>query len=128
MEHDVLVLDEATLFITFLGMAAAQGGLRHVVVTRAGKIIGGIRVNVSIRRAVGGSDEVRLGDLVGRNFIVVREDTVTFDVIKAMTRAHAAMAIVVARHGVDEPDKVVGVITKEHIADTVSRNVQLYPE
>ena len=127
MEADVLVLDEATLFITFLDMAAAQGGLRHVVVTRAGRIIGGIRVNVSIRRAVGGSDEVRLGDLIGRNFIIVPEDTVAFDVIKAMTRAQAAMAIVIAHMAGNEPDKVVGVITKEHIADTVSRSVQLYP-
>jgi CIC family chloride channel protein len=127
MERDVLVLDESTLFITFLGMAASQGGLRHVVVTRAGKIIGGIRVNVSIRRAVGGSDEVRLGDLVSRNFIIVAEEDVAFDVIKALTQARAAMAIVIARAAEDEPDKVVGVITKEHIADTVSRTVQLYP-
>jgi CIC family chloride channel protein len=123
----VLVLDESTLFITFLSMAAAQGGLRHVVVTRAGKIIGGVRVNVGIRRAVGGSDEVRLGDLVGQNFIVVAEDDVAFDVIKAITQARAAIAIVVARTAEEEPDKVVGVITKEHIADTVSRSVELYP-
>jgi chloride channel protein, CIC family len=127
MERDVLVLDESTLFITFLSMAAAQGGLRHVVVTRAGKIIGGVRVNVGIRRAVGGSDEVRLGDLVGQNFIVVAEDDVAFDVIKAITQARAAIAIVVARTAEEEPDKVVGVITKEHIADTVSRSVELYP-
>jgi CIC family chloride channel protein len=126
METDVLVLDESTLFSTFLGVAAAQGGLRHVVITRAGKIIGGIRINLSIRRAVGGSDETRLGDLVGRNFIIVSGETVAFDVIKSMTQAHAAMAIVVDMAN-NEPDKVVGVITKEHIADTVSRSVQLYP-
>ena len=127
MERDVLVLDESTLFIAFLGMAASQGGLRHVVVTRAGKIIGGIRVNVSIRRAVGGSDVVRLGDLVSRNFIIVAEEDAAFDVIKALTQARAAMAIVISHTTEDEPDKVAGVITKEHIADTVSRSVQLYP-
>jgi hypothetical protein len=37
------------------------------------------------------------------------------------------MAIVTTHTTEDEPDKVVGVITKEHIADTVSRSVQLYP-
>jgi chloride channel protein, CIC family len=126
METDVLVLDESTLFNTFLDMAAAQGGLRHVVITRAGKIVGGIRINVGIRRAVGGSDDTRLGDLIGRNFIVVTEYELAFDVVKAMTQAHAAMAIVV-RSSAREPDKVVGVITKEHIADTVSRSVELYP-
>ncbi|OYV40298.1 MAG: chloride channel protein [Acidocella sp. 20-61-6] len=128
MERDVLVLDENTMFSTFLGMAAAHGGLRHVVVTRDGKIIGGLRVNVSIRRAVGaGTEDVRLGDLVGANFIVVREDSVAFDVIKSMTRSKATMAIVIARREGNEPEKVAGVITREHIANTVSRSVQLYP-
>ncbi|OYV26838.1 MAG: chloride channel protein [Acidocella sp. 20-63-7] len=126
MERDVLVLDENTLFTSFLGMAAAQGGLRHVVVTRAGKIIGGLRVNVSLRRAIAAADDVRLGDLVAPNFILIRAGDAAFDVIKEMTRQSAAIAIVTA-HMVGEPDKVVGVITKEQIADTVSRSVQLYP-
>ncbi|HQT45778.1 MAG TPA: chloride channel protein [Acidocella sp.] len=126
MERDVLVLDENTLFTSFLGMAAAHGGLRHVVVTRAGKIIGGLRVNVSLRRAIAAADDVRLGDLVAPNFILIRAGDAAFDVIKEMTRQSAAIAIVTA-HMVGEPDKVVGVITKEQIADTVSRSVQLYP-
>jgi CIC family chloride channel protein len=128
MERDVLVLDEATLFTAFLGMAAAHGGLRHVVVTREGKIIGGLRVNVSLRRAVGaGADDANLGDLAAKNFIVVQESEAAFEVIKDITNEHAGMAIVISRKAGNEPDKVVGVITKEHIADTVSRTVQLYP-
>jgi CIC family chloride channel protein len=125
MERDVLVLDEATLFTSFLGMAAAYGGLRHVVVTRAGKIIGGLRVNVSLRRAVGaGADDPKLGDLIGKDFVVVHENDIAFDVIKTITNAHAAMAIVIAGTA---SEQVVGVITREHIADTVARSVQIYP-
>lgn len=128
MERDVLVLDESTLFSAFLGMAAMHGGLRHVVVTRNGKIIGGLRVNVSLRRAVGaGVDDAKLGDLVGKDFIVVEEGEVAFDVIKDMTNKRAGTAIVISCEAEGKPDKVVGVITKEHIADTVSRTVQLYP-
>ncbi len=128
MEHDVLVLDEATLFTSFLGMAAAQGGLRHVVVTRAGKIIGGLRVNMSLRRAAGsGMEDVKLGDLVNSHFIVVRDRDAAFDVIKAMSREQAIMAIVVAPGATGGADQVIGVVTKEHIADTVARTVQLYP-
>jgi CIC family chloride channel protein len=128
MARDVLVLDEAVLFTSFLGMAAAQGGLRHVVVTRATEIIGVIRVNVSLRRAAGaGADDVRLGDLVNRHYAVVREDDAALAVIKAISRAEATTAIVLARHESPEPGKVLGVITKEHIGDTVFRNVELYP-
>ncbi len=126
MERDVLVLDEAVMFSAFLAMAAAHGGLRHVVVTRAGKIIGAVRVNLSLRRAVG-ADDVQLGSLIGTPFVVVRDADVALDVIRAMSRAAAAIAIVLAPESAAEPGTVLGVITREHIGDTVVRNVQLYP-
>jgi CIC family chloride channel protein len=128
MERDVLVLDEATLFTAFLGMAAAHGGLRHVVVTRAGRIIGGLRINVGLRRAVGaGADDTKLGDLIGKDFVVVRENDIAFDVIKTITNTHAAMAIVIAGKPSATLEQVVGIITREHIADTVARSVKIYP-
>jgi len=128
MERDVLVLDAATLFSAFLGLANAQGGLRHVVVTERGKIIGGLRVNVSLRRALGAAaDEVTLGALVAKNFVIVNEHDVAVNVLKTISRAHAAMAIVISRTAPGEPDKVAGVITREQISDTVARSVELYP-
>jgi CIC family chloride channel protein len=128
MERDVLVLDEAAPFATFLGMAAAQGGLRHVVVTRGGTIIGGLRVNTDLRRALGAAaGDVRLGDLVRPNFTTVRETDVAFDVITTIWTRRAAMAIVLSREEGQEPERVLGVITKEHVADTVARSIQIYP-
>ena len=37
------------------------------------------------------------------------------------------MAIVVRGHGVPRPLKIAGVITKEHVADSVASSVQIYP-
>jgi CIC family chloride channel protein len=126
MDHDVLVLDEATPFSTFLKLAAVQGGLRHVVVTRDGTVIGGLRVNTDLRRTLGvAAGDVLLGDLVNPNFIIVRQAEVAFDVITTMWNHKATMAIVVSEEGGTE--RVLGVITKEHVADTVARSVQIYP-
>jgi len=126
MESDVLVLDEATPFATFLQLAAAQGGLRHVVITRGGAVIGALRVNTDLRRTVGASaEDVRLGDLVQPGFTIVREDDVAFDVIRTIWDRAATMAIVVSHKGGTE--RVLGVVTKEHVADTVARSVQIYP-
>jgi CIC family chloride channel protein len=126
MDRDVLVLDEATPFATFLKLALVQGGLRHVVVTRAGTVIGGLRVNTDLRRTLGvAAGDVRLGDLVNPGFIIVRESEVAFDVIKTMWNRKATIAIVVSQEGGTE--RVLGVITKEHVADTVARSVQIYP-
>jgi CIC family chloride channel protein len=126
MEQDVLVLEEGTPFSAFLNLAAAQGGLRHVVVTRDGTVIGGVRVNTDLRRTLGvAAGDVRLGDLVNPDFIIVRQAEVAFDVITAMWNRKASMAIVVSGEGGTE--QVLGVITKEHVADTVARSVQIYP-
>ncbi|WP_428490192.1 chloride channel protein [Rhodopila sp.] len=126
MERDVLVLDQATPFSRFLELSAEGGGLRHVVVTRDNQVIGGIRVNTDLRRTLGvAASEVSLGDLVQPRFTVVRETEVAFDVITTMWNQNASMAIVVSRDGGTE--RVVGVVTKEHVADTVARSVQIYP-
>jgi CIC family chloride channel protein len=126
MERDVLVLDEATPFSRFLELAAKEGGLRHVVVTRGGTVIGGLRVNTDLRRTLGVAvNEVKLGDLVQPRFTIVRANEVAFDVITTMRNRDAAMAIVVSHDGGTE--RVLGVITKEHLADTVARSIQIYP-
>jgi CIC family chloride channel protein len=126
MERDVLVLDEATPFSRFLELAASEGGLRHVVVTRGGTVMGGLRVNTDLRRTLGvASGDVPLGDLVQPRFTIVRETEVAFDVITTMWNRNAAMAIVVSHDGGTE--RVLGVVTKEHVADTVARSIQIYP-
>lgn len=129
MERDVLVLDAATPFGVFLSMAKAQGGLRHVVVTRDGAILGALRVNTDLRRAIGAAAaDVTLGSLARPRFITVRETDAVFDVIRTMWAQHAVMAIVVGEPAAADAGRVLGVITKEHLADSVARSIRLYPQ
>lgn len=128
MLRDVAILDASTTFEGFLHVSAAMGGLRHVVITRGKRIVGILRVNLDLRRAVGAAGaEVTLGELARRNFTIVREDAVAFDVIARMRRKRAAMAVVIPRGGYPKPDQVLGVITKEQIADSVASSIELYP-
>ncbi len=127
MEHDVLVLDGATTFATFIQMSESQGGLRHVVVTDHNRIVGALRMDPNIRRAISTANEdVQLGDLVGKNFVIAHESDVAFDVIKAMTEQRSAMAIVVSRTPDPGAERVLGIITKEQIADSVAGSVKIY--
>jgi CIC family chloride channel protein len=125
MERDIVLIDEGASFDDFLSRAGAGSGLRHAVVTRGNIIVGVIRVNTDLRRTVGG--DVRMGEIASRDFAVVREASVMFDVIGRMRRRHAVMAVVVTNTGRPRPDTVLGVITREHIADTVTSSVRLYP-
>ena len=83
-------------------------------------------MNTDLHRTLGiAATDVRLGDLVQPRFTIVRATEVAFDVITTMWNQNAAMAIVVSRDGGTE--RVLGVVTKEHVADTVARSVQIYP-
>ena len=128
METDFLMVDETATFDEFLRLSGDSVGMRHVVVTRGNLIVGVIRVNTDLRRTVSAAGQgVRMGDIAQRNFTIVREQAVVFDVIARLWRRRAAMGIVVAGKGRPRADTVLGVITKEHIADAVASSVRIYP-
>ena len=128
MDRDVSVLPGEESFDDFLRRPEHDGRLRHVVVTHKGRISGVIRVNTGLRRGLEGAHTgVTLGEVASRDFVVVREDEVVFDVIERMWRRHGAMAVVVTGQGVPRGADVVGVITKEHVADSVASSVKIYP-
>jgi chloride channel protein, CIC family len=129
MDSDVLVLPAEASFDAFLREHEAEGRLRHVVVTRAGRLFGVIRVNTGLRRGLEGTHTgVALGDVANRDYTIVGEDAVAFDVIERMWRRKAFMAIVVrGGRGVPRGEDVVGVITKEHVADSVASGLKIYP-
>ena len=74
----------------------AQGRFQHVVVTQEGRLYGVIRVNTGLWRGLEvASTPVTVGEMASRDFTIVRDDAIAFDVIERMWRKHAFMAIVV---------------------------------
>jgi len=128
MEKDLLVVPADMTFDTLLARPDHGGRMRHVVVTEGNHLVGVLRVNTALRHATEGSQSpVTMGDIAYRNFTVAREDDIVFDVIQRIWRRHAVMALVVRGKGVPRPGDVVGVITKEHVADSVAESVKVYP-
>jgi chloride channel protein, CIC family len=128
MDRDVLVLPAESSFDALL-REPPQVGLLHVVVTRSDHIVGVIRVNTALRRGLAdGSTGVSLGDVADRRFTIAREDDVMFDVIRRMSRRCATMAVVTRGRGRPRAAEVVGVISKEHVADAVAESIKPYGE
>ncbi len=129
MDDDIQVLPAEQSFDEYLRQPEHAGRLRHVVVTDKGHLFGVIRVNTGLRRGLEGAHTgVSLGDVANRNFTVVREEETAFDVIRRMWRRKAIMAVVVRGRGVPRGSDVAGVITKEHVADSVADSVKGYPQ
>jgi CIC family chloride channel protein len=128
MDTDILVLPAETSFDAFLRQSEHHGRMRHVLVTRGDRIVGAFRVNTGLRRGLEGVDTgITLGDVAPRNFTLAREDDIVFDVIDRIWRRQAVMAVVVRGSGVPRPADAVGVITKEHVADSVAESIKIYP-
>ena len=129
MDVDIQVLPAEQSFDEYLRQPEHAGRLRYVVVTDKGHIYGVIRVNTGLRRGLENANTgLSLGDVANRNFTVVREDETAFDVIRRMWRRNAMMAVVVRGLGVPRGSDVAGVITKEHVADSVAESVKAYPQ
>ena len=129
MERDVTMLPADADFDAFLRQHATERGFKHVVVTRANHIAGVVRVNIGLRRGVEQAySGVRLGDVAQRNFTIAREADIMFDVVQRMSRHDAAMAVVVKGRGRGRPSEIVGIISKEHIADSVAASIRPFGE
>ncbi len=129
MDADIQVLPADASFDDYLLQPEHAGRLRHVVVTDKGHIYGVIRVNTGLRRGLEGAHTgLTLGDVASRNFTVVGENETAFEVIRRMWRRGAIMAVVVRGRGVPRGSDVAGVITKEHVADSVADSIKAYPE
>ncbi len=125
MEKDVTILPADADFDAFLRQHANERGFRHVVVTRGNHIAGVVRVNTTLRRGVEQAySGVRLGDVAQRNFTVAREGDIMFDVVQRMSRHDAVMAVVVKGRGRGRPSEIVGIVSKEHIADSVAASIK----
>ncbi len=125
MERNITILPADANFDAFLRQQATDGGFRHVVVTRGNHIAGVVRVNTSLRRGVEQAySGVRLGDVAQRNFPIAREADILFDVVQRMTRRDATMAVVVKDRGRGRPSEIIGVVSKEHIADSVAESIK----
>jgi CIC family chloride channel protein len=129
METDVVLAPSDMTFNAFLFRPDHNGRMRHVAVTEGNRIYGVLRVNTALRRTSPHEAQsgVTLRDIANRNFTIVREDDIVFDVIQRIWRKHASMALVVRGSGIPRPENVVGAITKEHVADSVANSVKVYP-
>jgi chloride channel protein, CIC family len=129
MDKEVLLLPAELRFDAFLNEPDHRGRMRHVVVTRGNRIEGVLRVNTALRRpSESALGRITLGDLASHQFTIAREDDIAFDVIRRLWRKHGIMTLVVSGSRIPRPENVVGVITKEHVADSVAESIRIYAE
>jgi CIC family chloride channel protein len=128
MDTEVVQLPAATSFAAFLAAPENRGRMRHIAVTAGNRITGVLRVNTALRPATSEAPAgATLGDLASSAFTTAHENEIMFEVIEDIWNRNAVMALVLRDHGTASPENIVGVITKEHVADSVAASVKFYP-
>jgi CIC family chloride channel protein len=127
-DSDVVTLSGNDNLQDFLRESAGSRGIRHLVIGDAGRISGVLRINTSLHQVLGSSlGSARLAELANRQFTIAREDDIMFDVIRRMWRRGAMVAVVVRKAtGVPRLEDVIGIIGKEHVADSVAEGIRPY--
>ena len=69
---------------------------------------------------------VTLGSIASETFTLAHEQDTMFEVIQRFWQTNASMIVVVRGTGTPSACNVAGVITKEHIADSVADSVRPY--
>jgi CIC family chloride channel protein len=127
MDRDILLLPTSLSFDAFLRQPKHEGKIRHVVVVSDDRVVGVLRVNTGIRQGLESAfTGVTLDDVASREFIIAHEEDIMFGVIGQMWRRGAMMVVVVSGNGEALACNVLGVITKEHVADSVALSVRPY--
>ena len=127
MDRDILLLPTNMSFDAFLRQPKHEGKIRHVVVVGDERVVGVLRVNTGIRQGLESAyTGVTLDDVASREFIIAHEEDIMFGVIGHMWRRGAMMVVVVSGNGEALACNVLGVITKEHVADSVALSVRPY--
>jgi CIC family chloride channel protein len=129
MDKDFQILPRDMEFDAFLSQPGHNAPFRHIVVADGEKIVGTVRVNTALRRGLEGAyTGVTLGDVASTVFTIAHEEDIMFGVINRFWRKKATMIVVVRGKGVPRASDVAGVITKEHVADSVAESVRPYAE
>ena len=92
------------------------------------RLSGVLRVNTALRRGLEGAyTGLSLGDVASPDFTIARGEDIMFNVIGRMWRRKAIMAVVVdADERIPRHKNVIGLITKEHVADSVAESIKPY--
>ena len=127
MDRDVVLAAADASVAEFLSQPQHRGRIRHVVVSDQQRILGVVRVNTALRQVSEGAPApITMRDIASPHFIVVSEQQILVDVIRSTWSADAFMAVVVRSGSAGLAQDVVGIISKEHVADSVAASVALY--
>ena len=128
MVRDVVVMSASLPLSAYFEQGWEAGSDRHIVVSRDAHIVGVVTPHEALWAMRGGDpqDPVTLGRIARTDYALVLESDVMIDVIERMSRRQVGTVLVVGGgRRVPRVDDVLGVITRNQIADSVADSIAM---
>lgn len=127
MNTDVALAPADMTVEAFIALPENRGRQRDAVIFDGDRILGVLQVTTPLLAASRGAETPpTLREVASRQYTVARENDVAFDVIRSMWRMQAPVALVVLTTGIPAAQDVLGIITKEQVADSVAASFNVY--
>ncbi len=102
----------------------------HAVIVNENLVVGYISREWALAHAAEFSNSHRLGDVMQDDHVTIGSNATLFDLLGRMQQASASVAVVVspARDASDFSSRVVGVISKGHLAEALAKGMELFED
>ena len=131
LETDILIVPADTGFDQFLQDTRGKKAARHLVITKDDWVCGVQTMDAALRHGLEKSASgATLGDVVKTDFAIAHPEDTIFQVLRRMQDRNAEMALVMKGSGVwtgmPRGEDVLGVISKDQVADSVTESIIPY--
>jgi CIC family chloride channel protein len=126
MDSHVRALSASRTLGEFARIVQVEKDVSWFLVGEANSIIGVIAKDAAIDAADPSRSALTLGEIADKNYVVVPEEAMLFDVIDRMRSHQASVALVTMKSTPLSVESVKGLITKGHIGDIVVQALELF--
>jgi len=126
METKITAVPARTPLHEFIRSLSAGSSAYAFLVTNEAGIVAGVVTRERLKALEQFSPTIVLGDVAYQDFVLVREETVFFEIIKEMRSVQASLALVTAASNPPPASEIKGVITREEIIDFLAAGRELF--
>ena len=127
MEKSPAILPASMPLAEFAKTVSRTGNQSNFLVEEQKAIIGVVSSHITLK-ALGLPPGTTLGDIAQKDCMTVSEDIPVFQIVGRMHQEEATVAIVTPEAKPAKLENVLGIVTREHIADLIEKGITFYEE
>ena len=112
----------------FAEVASSEPGITRYLVSDEGRIVGTLTHDAILEALQQGRSKVTVGELAGSDHVIVSQSNKFYRVLDRMKASEASVALVASHDKAPTVADILGIITKENVADSIAGSLELFSD